>query len=137
MERFQNMALRCPSSMTQATLVETCRHNLQTSLLAYIGVVKRRICKQLVQQGEQAEEIVARVKAEKTSPNLKSQQGTRQKYLSSQKGRIHWQHRQNLPLNLSRPERVVLQVSCMPTGSTPSKMSTSIRCSSYSTRATD
>jgi len=29
-ERFQNMALRCPSGMTQATLVETCRHNLQT-----------------------------------------------------------------------------------------------------------
>jgi len=34
MERFWNMALRCPSGMTQATLVETCRHNLQTSLLS-------------------------------------------------------------------------------------------------------
>ena len=28
MERFQNMALRCPSGMTQATLIETCHHNL-------------------------------------------------------------------------------------------------------------
>ena len=27
-ERFRNMALRCPSVMTQATLVETYRHNL-------------------------------------------------------------------------------------------------------------
>jgi len=27
-ERFWNMALRCPSGMTQATLMETCRHNL-------------------------------------------------------------------------------------------------------------
>jgi len=26
-ERFQNMALQCPSGMTQATLVETCRYN--------------------------------------------------------------------------------------------------------------
>jgi len=32
-ERFQRMALRCSSSMTQSTLVETCHHNLQTTLL--------------------------------------------------------------------------------------------------------
>ena len=42
-ERFQNMALRYPSGMIQATLVETCRHNLQTSLLAQIGVAESRI----------------------------------------------------------------------------------------------
>ena len=41
-ERFQNVALRCPSGMTQATLVETCRHNLQTSLLTQIGVAESR-----------------------------------------------------------------------------------------------
>jgi len=28
-ERFQSMALRCPSGMTQSTLIETCHHNLQ------------------------------------------------------------------------------------------------------------
>ena len=39
-ERFQNMALRCPCGMTHATLIETCRHNLQTSLLAQIGVAE-------------------------------------------------------------------------------------------------
>ena len=33
-ERVQSMALRCPSGMTQSTLVETCRHNLQTTLLS-------------------------------------------------------------------------------------------------------
>ena len=33
-KRFRSMALRCPSSMTQSRLVETCRYNLQTSLLA-------------------------------------------------------------------------------------------------------
>jgi len=48
-ERFQNMALRYPSGMAQATMVETCRHNLQTSLLAQIGVVESRTSKQLVQ----------------------------------------------------------------------------------------
>ena len=63
-ERFRNMALRCPSGMNQATLVETCRYNLQTSLLTQIGVAESCTWKQLVQQGEQAEEIVARVRAE-------------------------------------------------------------------------
>jgi len=63
-ERFWSMTLRCPSGISQSTLVETCRHNLQTTLLAQIGVEEFRTWKQLVQQGEQAEEIVARVKAE-------------------------------------------------------------------------
>ena len=58
------MALRCPSGMTQSTLVETCCHNLQTSLLAQMGVEECRTWKQLVLQGEQAEEIVARVRVE-------------------------------------------------------------------------
>jgi len=63
-ERFQSMALRCPSGMTQSTLVKTCRHNLHSSLLAQIGVAKCRSRKQLVLQGEQAEEFIVRVKAE-------------------------------------------------------------------------
>ena len=54
--------------MTQVTLVETCRHNLQTSLIAQIGVAESRTWKQLVQQGEHAEEIVARVRAEEGKP---------------------------------------------------------------------
>ena len=62
------MALRCPSGMTQATLIETCRHNLQTSLLVQIGVAESRTWKQLIQQGEQAEEIIVRVKAEENKP---------------------------------------------------------------------
>jgi len=41
-ERFHNVTLRCPSSMTQVTMVETCRHNLQTSILAQIGVAESR-----------------------------------------------------------------------------------------------
>jgi len=44
-ERFWNVALRCPSGMTQVTLVETCRHNLQTSFLAQIGVAESRTWK--------------------------------------------------------------------------------------------
>jgi len=39
-ERFWSMALRCPSGMTQSTLVETCHHNLQTFLLAQMGVAE-------------------------------------------------------------------------------------------------
>jgi len=38
MERFRSMAFRCPRDMTQATLVKTCRHNLQTTTLVLIGV---------------------------------------------------------------------------------------------------
>ena len=37
-ERFQSIALQCPSGMTQSTLVDTCHHILQTTLLAQIGV---------------------------------------------------------------------------------------------------
>jgi len=58
-ERFQRMALRCPSDMTHTTLIETCRYNLQTILVAQIGVVECCTWKQLVSQGEQVEEIVA------------------------------------------------------------------------------
>jgi len=39
-KRFQSMTLRCPSGMTQTALVETCRHNLQTTLLTQIGVTQ-------------------------------------------------------------------------------------------------
>jgi len=48
MERFWNIALRSSSGMTQATLVEICRHNLQTSLLTQIGVAESHTWKQLV-----------------------------------------------------------------------------------------
>jgi len=43
---------------------ETCYHNLQTTLLTQIKVTQSRTCKQLVLQGEQAEDIVARVNHE-------------------------------------------------------------------------
>jgi len=57
------MALCCPNGMTQSTLVDTCRHHLQTSLLAQMGVAECHTWKQLVLQGEQAKEIISRVKA--------------------------------------------------------------------------
>jgi len=41
---------------------------LQTSLLAQIGVAESHTWKQLVQQGEHAEEIIAKVKVEKNKP---------------------------------------------------------------------
>ena len=63
-ERFQSMALRCPSGMTQSTLVEIYRHNRQTFLLVEMGVTECLTWKKLVLQGEQAEEIVARVRAQ-------------------------------------------------------------------------
>ena len=90
------MALRCPSGMTQATLVETCRYNLQTSLLAQLGVAESRIWKQLVHQGEQAEEIITRVRAEENKP--RPEKSTRRvNNIFSIKERIHWRQRQNPP----------------------------------------
>ena len=41
-KRFWSMALRCPNSMIQSTLVETCRYNLQTALIAQMGVAEYR-----------------------------------------------------------------------------------------------
>jgi len=52
------------NGMTQSTLVETCRHNLQTTLLDQIGVTQSRTWKQLVLQGKRAEDIVVRVNQE-------------------------------------------------------------------------
>ena len=72
-ERFQSSALRCPSGMTQTTLVETCRHNLQTSLLAQMGVAECSSWRQLILQGEQAEALVARIKAEEGESRAKSE----------------------------------------------------------------
>ena len=63
-ERFRSKALHCPSGVTQSTLVEKYCHNLQTFLLAQMGVAKCRTWKQLVLQGKHVEEIVARVRAE-------------------------------------------------------------------------
>jgi len=65
------MALCYPNGMTQSTLIETCHHNLQTFLLDQMGVAECRTWKQLVLQGEQAEEIVARVRVEKKDSKLK------------------------------------------------------------------
>ena len=48
--------------------MKTCRRNLQSSLLPQIGIAESRTWKQLVPQGEQAEEIVARVKAKENKP---------------------------------------------------------------------
>ena len=77
--------------MAKATLEETCCHNLQTSLLSQIGVAESHTYKQLVYQGEHAEEIVSRVKAEENKLRPESRQDARQKHLSKLKGRTHWQ----------------------------------------------
>ena len=108
-ERFWNVALRCPSGMTQVTLVETCRHNPQSPGLGQ----------------------------KKTSPDPKGRQGACQKHLFNQRGKITWRQRPNPLSNLSRSREVALQVSYAPISSIPSKTNMLIRCSSYSTRATD
>ena len=56
------------------------------------------------------------LRQKKTSPDPKSRQGARRKYLSNRKRRTHWRQRWSLSLNLSRSEGVVLQVSRAPTG---------------------
>ena len=136
-ERFQNMTLRCPSGMTQVTLIETCRHNLQTSLLAQIGVVESRTWKQLIQQGEQAEEIVARVRAEENKPRPKksTRRAPEISFQSKRKDTLATETKS--PVKPHWPGEVVLQVSHAPTSSTLSRTNTLIHCSSCSTRATD
>jgi len=123
--------------MTQATLVKICRHNLQTSLLAQIGVTESRTWKQFFQQGEQAEEIVVRVRAEenKFRPKKSTRRASEVSLQSKRKDTLATKTK-----SLAKPqptEEVVLQVSHAPTRSTPSRMNTSICCSSYSIRVTD
>ena len=94
-ERFRSMTLRCPSGMTQSTLVDICHHNMQTALLAQIGVAKCRAWKQLVLQGEQAKEIVAWVRAEEKDrkPGPTNRHGAPQSHLLNQGEEILWQRR--------------------------------------------
>ena len=73
--------------MTQSTLVETCRHNLQTALLAQMGVAECRTWKQLVLQEEQAEKIVARVTAKEKDNKPRHDKRTRRAPESSSQPR--------------------------------------------------
>jgi len=87
--------------MTQSTLVETCCHNLQTFLLAQMGVEECRTWQRLVLQGEQAEEIISRVRAEeKANQDLTSQSDTPQSHLLNQEEEILWQQKSS---RLQRP----------------------------------
>ena len=94
--------------MAQATLVETCRHNLQTSPLAQIGVAESRTWKQLIQQGVQAEEIIARVRVEENRPRPEKtiRRTPEASFQSKRKDTLATETKS--PVNLSRPERVVL-----------------------------
>ena len=83
--------------MTQVTLVETCRHNLQTSLLAQIVVAESRTRQQLVQQGEQAKEIIARVRAEENK--LKPERSTRRTPDAS----LQTKRKDNLAIDMKSP----------------------------------
>jgi len=83
--------------MTQVTLVETCRHNLQTSLLAQIVVAESRTRQQLVQQGEQAKEIIARVMAEENKP--KPERSTRRTPDTS----LQTKRKDNLAIDIKSP----------------------------------
>lgn len=69
--------------MTQSTLVETCRHNLQTTLLTQLGMTECRTWKQLVLQGDQAEEIVVKVKTEEKESKPRPEKSTRRTPKSS------------------------------------------------------
>ena len=68
---------------------------MQTFLLTQIGVVKYRTWKQLVLQGEQAEEIIARVSAEEKTANQDptNQRDESQSYLLNHGEKILWQQR--------------------------------------------
>lgn len=70
-ERFQSLALRWPSDMTQSTL-ETCCHSLLTALITQMWVAECRSWKQLISQGEQAESIIDRIKAEREQVGTRS-----------------------------------------------------------------
>lgn len=144
-ERFRNITLRCPSGMTQTTLVEAYRHNLQTQLLAQMGVVESRIWK-LVQHNELAKEIVTMVKAEtgesrpalerppKRAPEQSCQPNKKDTLVAKAKSSSAPQLARAIP---RQPEGVVLQIRLALLGNIVSKTSMSNHCSSSSARATN
>jgi len=70
----------------------------------------------LVQQGEQAKKIIARVKVEENKPRPEKTTRHAPEVSFQSKRNDTLATETNLPLNLSRPEGVVLQVSCAPKG---------------------
>jgi len=133
------MTLRSPSCMTQSTLVKTCRHNLQTALLAQMGAVECRTWKQLVLQGKQAEEIVARVRAEEKDSKARPDKPTQRTPESSSQPK----RRDTLATEVKSPSKpqsvggVELPAKHVPINYTPSRMSTWSLYSSYSKRVTN
>jgi len=132
-ERFWSIALRCPSGVTQSTLVETCRHNLQASILAQMGMMECHTWKQLVLQSEQAEEIIARVRAEKIQQTETGQvNATRTSHLLSREEEILWQRKLNHLQRPSQSEKEWLLTRHVLISHIPLRMSMWSLCSSYS-----
>jgi len=85
----------------------------------------------LVQQGEQAEKIIAKIKAEenKPRPEKSTRRTSEVSFQSKREDTLATETKS--PVKPPRPEGVVLQVSRASTGSTPSKTCMLIRCSDY------
>ena len=84
--------------------METCRNNLQTSLQAQIEVAERRTASNWSSKVNMQKRLSPGLRQKRIDPDPKRRRGARQKYLFNQKGRIHWQQRRSLPLNLNQPE---------------------------------
>ena len=100
-------------------------------------VTESHTWKQLVQKGEQAEEIVARVKTEegKSRPEKSTKRMPEASFQAKRKDKLATETR-SLPK--PQPTRgVVLQTNHTPTSSTPSRTRMLIHYLSYSIRATD
>jgi len=133
------MALCYSSSMTQSTLVETRRHNLQTFLLAQTAEAKCRTWKQLVVQGEQAKEIFARIRAEEKDCKTRPDKSMRHAPESSSQPR----RRDTLATEVKSPSKAQSVKEGMASSQPCANKSFSLRistwylCSSYSKRATN
>jgi len=138
-ERFWSMALHYPSGMTQSILAETCHHNLQTFLLAQMGVVECCTWKQLVLQGEQAKDIVVRIMAEEKDNKSKPDRPMRHapSRLLNREEEILWQQRSSHLRKPNQVERVWLPANHVLINCIPSRMSTWSFYSSYSKRVTN
>ena len=91
----------------------------------------------MVQQGEQAEEIIVRVKPEegKPRPEKSTRHAPEASFQAKRKDTLATETKSPTKPQPARVDR--FQISHTPTSSTLSRTSMSIHCSSYSKRATD
>jgi len=138
-ERFWSMALCYPRGVTQSTLIKTCHHNLQTSLLAQMGWRNVALWSSWCYMVNKPKwsSLGSGMKKKTASGDPISQCDVHQSRLLNREEGILWQQKSCHLQRPSQSEEIWVPVIHVEIKCTSSRMSTWSLYSSYSKRVTD